>query len=176
LLDGGARGTCVGYRRIALGFGDQPLLENLGGPARLALRILGRHGEAGDVGDGGRHVRFGGDDCCLEQRRIDLRDALAPLHGRVEVGKQLLDASGDLAADVDRDHGLQAAGSADTRYHVAEFGGGGLVLGGGVPAFGALVEEEKYDEDDRDKPDEAAASELFEQVRIRSDSALRAPV
>jgi len=52
-------------------------------------------------------------DRCLKKRRINLRDYLACFDLRIKIDKQLRDVAGDLAADLDIDHGIEGAGRGD---------------------------------------------------------------
>ncbi len=82
---------------------------------------------------GGERARLRGDHACLglevvglglldrrlEQLRVDLGDQLALLHLRVEVGHELLDAPGDLGADLDGDERREGSARRDLAHDVA---------------------------------------------------------
>jgi hypothetical protein len=87
--------------------------KDFGRALGLTLRILGHHHQACHVGTGGHDIGLGLHHRCMEQRRLDLGDAFALLHPGIEFRVELEDAAGNLAADIDRDHGLQTARGAD---------------------------------------------------------------
>ena len=120
--------------------------EDFGGAPGLALGIFGGHLQARDIGARRRHIGLGLRHRGLEQRRIDLGDPLALLHLGIEIGVQLLDAAGNLAADIDGDHRLQAARRADARHDVGFLRDGGLVVRRGVFTGRIPVEHEQNDE------------------------------
>src|SRR5207244_11855819 len=74
------------------------------------LRVLDGHCR---LCDGGLRCEEGGTrliDCGLEFVVIQRRDHLLLFHFAVEVDKQLVDSSGDLTADLNRDDSLQCPG------------------------------------------------------------------
>src|SRR5439155_15413256 len=90
-------------------------------------------------GLGGIDVGLGLGDLGLEDLGVDAGDDLVLLHDRVEVGEQLLDLAGDLAADLHEDHRVEVAGGRHGRGQGSALDPGGPVLGGGAAALGVEV-------------------------------------
>jgi hypothetical protein len=74
----------------------------------------------------GQRVGLGLLERRVEELRVEPRDHLALLHGRIEVDQDLLHASGDLAADLHRHQRRQRAGRRDLRHDAAAIDRGRL--------------------------------------------------
>src|SRR6185312_1787843 len=97
-------------------------------------------------------------DLRLEDLRVDAGDDLVLLHLGVEVGVELLDLTGDLGADLDRDHRVQGAGGGDCRRDGAACDGGGAKRGLAAHALRVEVaaDEAAGQDEDENGPEDSA--------------------
>ena len=128
------------------------------GEHRLIVRGLPDPVDLGSlrVSAGSRELRLGG---------VELDEFLTGFHRRVEVGVELDDLAGDLAADLDRTtDGIELAGGGDGLRHFALGDDGGGVfrragLGGGA-VFVVIVAAAGGGQED-DRKDETGKSHIF---------------
>ena len=90
-----------------------PMDVGLIGDSKEVLRALRVHPCELERGLRVGEIAFGLSDRGLKKRRINLRDHLAGFDLRIKIGKQFRDVAGDLAADLDIDHGIERAGCRD---------------------------------------------------------------
>ena len=103
-------GIVSSLSRVHFALRDQFPLHQFFVSLQGPLRVLDGHFRLCDVGLSCEEVGTRLIDCGLEFVLIQLRDHLVLFHFAVEVDKKLVDSSGDLTADLNRDDSLQCPG------------------------------------------------------------------
>ena len=173
----GHRSVVGGLRRVEIALGDELATEQLRLPVEVTLGVHGLHQGLGgerlgfhepragvvdvgpgaldlrvlvqDVRPGGVQIRLRLVDPGLEDVRVDPGDDLVLLDDRVEVDHEVLDHPGDLAPDLDDDHGVQVAGRRDRSGEGTSLDTRHPVLWGIAAALGVEVGEDAPTHQDR---------------------------
>ena len=150
---GRRRRVGVRARGVVVGLRDELAPEQVLRPRELALGVGRLRLRLREVARGRHVVRPRLLDLGLEEAGVDLGQPLALLHGRVEVGVDLLDAARHLAADLHGDQGRERAARGHLRDDRPAIDGRGIVADRRRLALGTAVVDDHQAEDQRRGPD-----------------------
>src|SRR5262249_53112700 len=171
----GVHGLHLGLGSERLGLDERRASVVDVGPGALDLGLLVQNARARGIQVGPGLVDLG-----LEDIRVDPSDDLVFLDDRVEVDLELLDLSGNLAADLDDDDGVEVAGGRDRGGEGASLNARGAVLGRAAAALRVEIGEDastgqqRYDDDRYDPSHHWLDAATFRSVSRPSAPADRA--